>query len=195
MNNYYLIYDTGTLANHLFDAVGNGFLDEVTLNYPWGAYKEWNYSPFTCSPRGGRFHHPCELGLYAGSGKACCEIECSGIISGKLWVPTGPLNLNAFDLPKFANAYGYNKKLFLQPESSGGYGPTRFVKDWLHQYHNTSGILYESAQMAQRGDFGLCLALTPYSGQVVQPPFYVPPATSYAVTAGGILVPTNDFYP
>ncbi|MES2571898.1 MAG: RES domain-containing protein, partial [Verrucomicrobiota bacterium] len=164
------------------------------LDSPWGAYKEWNHSPFTCSPGGGRFHHPGELGLYAGSGQACCEIECRGNISGKLWVPTGPINLNAFDLPKFANDYGYNN-LFLQLEGSGGYGATRFVKDWLHHYHNTSGILYESAQMAQRGDFGLCLALIPYPGQVVQPPFYVPLPTSYAITAGGILVSTTCFYP
>ncbi len=49
MSKNYFIYNTGTLANDLSDAVRNGYCHQLNLDSPWGAYKEWNHSPFTGS--------------------------------------------------------------------------------------------------------------------------------------------------
>ena len=136
-------YNTGTLQNDLSDAVGNSYIEAIEFNTPWCAYKEWCYSLYSFGPNGSRFTLPGQPAYFAGSGDFCCEVECRGNISGKLRVPVGPITINAFNLSRFAKDYAYDD-LFIQSGSGGGYEPPRFAKQWLHENHNISGILYRN---------------------------------------------------
>ena len=149
----------GRLHNDLDDAVTNGLVENFAIADDFISYRHPEFPINSSSRKESRFFRAGTTSYYSASGVSTAQAE----VQDYEWRKTCYLRngfVFAFNLPQFANEYGYGD-LFIHASDTGGWRICQEVGHYLTEQHGLSGILYQSQKMSNVGNFGLNLAIRP----------------------------------
>jgi hypothetical protein len=164
----------GQLQKDLDVAVANGYVTTIHVTTGIVSYRHANYPINSSSRAEGRFFRSGTSAYYGASGLDVAQAEVPGFQSRLLcYFSEGPVQI--FDLPRFADEYGYGDA-FIRPKESGGWGICQSAGHYLTEFKGLSGIIYQSQKLASRGEFGINLVIRPLTDSWQGELFRMPPA-------------------
>lgn len=163
---------SGHLQSDVSDAVLNGYMLDLEINPDWLSFRPPDHPRNRASLSEGRLNQEGQIAFYLASGDYCGEVEVSSHFE-RIRCNVTPHTVHVFDLHRFSVDYGYTDA-FVGQRRTGGWAICQQVSDYLTNHHGVSGVLYQSAALNQRGEFGYCMAILPGRENSLPSDFFIP---------------------